>query len=135
MTVTDRPPFDFDPAEPVRPARPAPKPIAITLPPAMVAQEWETYDHMNGPDEGVSPTEDCGAECGDPIMDGDPVRKVGGDWMHDACAAKAITSAEGNQAWLTLADMIAARPSAFRASDIRAVMSNVARIARAGGAS
>jgi hypothetical protein len=109
------------------------EPTTITLPPALAATEWDTYDHMNGGDGGIHPVEKC-LRCGKGVSDGDPMRKLGDEWMHDACAVEAITTADIDAAWLLLADMITARPSAFRASDIKAALSNVARIARRGAA-
>jgi hypothetical protein len=106
-----------------------PAPITITLPPAGIAEDRTTYSHMTGHEGGMWPAEECEA-CNGPISDGDPVRKVGDDWLDETCAVKKITAADGDAAWLILADLVTARPSAFRASDIRAVMSNVARIGR-----
>lgn len=104
--------------------------VSITLPPAMGATYWSDPDPEGS--SGIHPTEQC-PSCRGLVDDGDPVRKVGGQWMHDACAVTAITTADVDAAWLLLADMVAARPSKFRASDIKAVMSNVARIARNAG--
>lgn len=103
--------------------------LTITLPPAMTARDVGSYA-----ESGMHPAEKC-ALCRDSIEDGDPVRKVDDGWMHETCAVAAITQADGDAAWLILADMISARPSTFRASDIRAVMANVARIARRSQAS
>jgi hypothetical protein len=105
--------------------------VTIALPPAREAQEWADVDPEGS--SGVHPAEECGL-CNEEIGDGDQVRKVGAAWMHETCAVAAITQAAGDTAWLLLADMITARPSAFRASDIKAVLSNVARIARRGAA-
>lgn len=105
-------------------------PITITLPPAREAAAW--YDPHPEGGSGIHPAESC-PSCPEPIDDGDPVRYVDGHWRHEACAIAAITSADGDRAWLLLADLISRRPSAFRASDIRAVMQNVARIARQTG--
>jgi hypothetical protein len=108
---------------------PDPQPVNVTLPAARAAVEWSNYDHMNGPDGGIHPVETCSA-CRHDVRDGDPMRKVGNDWLHEACALARITAADGDAAWLILADQVVARPSAFRATDIKVIMRNVSAIAR-----
>jgi hypothetical protein len=124
-------PFDG----PVRPDRPEPQPITITLPAAKLAEDFYSSDPA---DDGTWPHDPCGL-CSSPeqfewFNDGDHVRRVDGyGWVHERCAVARITSAQVDEAWLLLADAVTSRPSAFKASDIRAVMQNVARIARRGG--
>ena len=101
-------------------------PVTVTLPAAKEAVEVGDYEGWT-----VIPTGWCSADCGQEITDGDLVRKVERDlWMHEACAIKRITESDADAAWLLLADAVIQRPSAFKASDIRAVLQNVARIAR-----
>lgn len=127
MTISD-----FGPPSP-----PQPRPTTITLP-APILAAYHRGDGSPDDDSGIVPAEWCatdeGVGCGREIDEGDPVRSLDGRWLHETCAVKAITEADATDAWLTLADLIVARPSAFKASDIRAVLSNVARIARTGGA-
>lgn len=134
--MSDDKPFGGD----TRPAgaeseRPAPEPFTIALPPALVAEDRSTYDHMNGHSEYMWPADWCvaadngGYGCGQPIRDGDHIRKVRGEWVHDACARKAYFAATSAEAWIMLADAVAARPHTFKATEIRTIVSNVVRIA------
>jgi hypothetical protein len=111
---------------PTPPDRPRPTSVTITLPPAQTATD--IYD---GGCVATLPSGYCSAGCNVLINDGDPVRASSpGHWMHADCAIKQITEADTDRAWLLLADAVTRRPSAFKASDIKAVMQNVARIAR-----
>jgi hypothetical protein len=111
-----------------------PEPFTITLPPALIA---EARVYGAGPDETeqVWPAEWCPGEvnggygCGKPIEDEQPVRKVRGEWVHDACARKAYAASTPAEAWILLADAVAARPHTFKATEIRTIISNVVRIA------
>jgi len=105
-----------------------PEPVAITLPSARLA----LYHYGAGdPDEmGMWPRWNCGY-CLEPFEDGEPVRHTTSHgWGHEKCVIETLTTSTVDQAWLLLADAVTHRPSAFKASDIRAVMQNVARIAR-----
>lgn len=103
--------------------------LTVTLPPPVQAVEWSTYTHMNGEEGGTYPAAEC-ASCDQPIADGDGVHKVGAEWLHQLCAVAAITGATPDLAWLILADQVIARPSAFRASEVKTIMRQVAAIAR-----
>lgn len=106
-----------------------PRVMTITLPPAQVATDIYDQNAVT-----TTPSGWCSAGCKAPIQDGEHVRSIQpGLWMHEACALKHITDSDTNEAWLILADAVARRPSAFKASDIRAVMQNIAHIARNGG--
>lgn len=113
----------------------APEPFTITLPPALVAEDRSTYDHMNGHSEYMWPADWChgadngGYGCGKPIEHDQPIRKVRGEWLHDACARKAYAASTPAEAWILLADAVAARPHTFKATEIRTIISNVVRIA------
>ena len=101
----------------------APEPVTITLPAARQAIYWETQG-IEGGDCGMSPAEEC-ASCDGPFEDGDPVRQIGTEWLHELCAVAAITGTTPDLAWLILADQVCARPSAFRASDASVVRTSV----------
>jgi hypothetical protein len=112
----------------------APAPVTITLPPAVLTE----YRHSGHPEEGAelfpaSAWEECPG-CGKGFEEDQLVRKLDGRWTHEDCAIRSLTTGSADDAWLTLAGVIAARPSAFRASDIKAVLTNVAAIARRGHA-
>lgn len=107
------------------------EPVTITLPAARQAEDHTTYDRMSGFDGGMSPAEEC-ASCDKPFVEGAPVRQVGAEWLHELCALAAIQGTTPDLAWLILAEQVVARPSAFRASDIKAILRNVAVIARRG---
>ncbi len=105
----------------------------VHLPPAARATEFDIYSDLGGVDCGFFPAGTCQAECGQEFEDGDQVRRTSAsEWMHDACFVARIQDGDVDQAWLLLADAVVRRPSGFRASDIRSVMQNVARIARRG---
>lgn len=109
-----------------------PTPVTITLPPAVLTE----YRHSGHPEDGSelyppSAWEECPG-CRKGFEEDQLVRKLDGRWHHEDCAIHRLTDGDVNQAWLTLAGAIAARPSAFRASDIKAVLNNVAAIARRG---
>lgn len=67
--------------------------------------------------------------CAEKIDEGDPVRKLDGAWMHAHCAREAVVKADVDEAWLLLADQVAARPHVFRATEIRTVLNAVSAIA------
>lgn len=127
--MPDRDPLRYpldDPQPFSGPVYPEPAPVTITLPPARLAEARYAEDGLY-----VVPSEECAAGCNQLVSEGDPVRHIAGlGWVHDACAVRRITGMQVDEAWLVLADEITRRPSAFKASDIRAVMQNVARIAR-----
>lgn len=118
---------------------PKPEQVTLTLPAPLLAENRETYDHMNGYDGGMWPAETCGMDgppddrlgpgCGKPISEDEPVRKMRGWWMHADCARDAITAADVDEAWLLIADQVAARPHKFKASEIRTVLNAVTAIA------
>lgn len=108
----------------------APTSVTVTLPPARVAVEWADNDPEGG--SGVAPADWCRG-CETPIGDGDAVRKIAGRWLHDECAFAQLRAVSVDEAWLLLADEVVARPSAFRAGDVKAVMRNVVAIARRPG--
>lgn len=118
---------------------PKPEQVTLTLPAPLLAENRTTYDHMNGLDGGVWPAETCGMGgppddrfgpgCGKPISENQPVCKMRGWWLHADCARNAVTVADVDEAWLLIADQVAARPHKFRASEIRTVLNSVAAIA------
>lgn len=115
-----------------------PQPLTIILAPAVVAEARSNGYLPDGSlDVFVWPADWCtgpvygGVGCGKQINPDQPVRKVHGMWVHDDCARKAITTASVDEAWILLADQVAARPHTFRATEIRAIVQNVARIASA----
>lgn len=123
----------------------APEQVTLTLPAPVVAEDRTTYDHMNGHDGYMWPAERCGPfepqdpdfpdegrigpGCGKSIEEDQPVRKMRGWWLHSDCARNAITGADVDEAWLLLADQVAARPHRFKASEIRTVLNAVTAIA------
>lgn len=114
--------------------------VTVTLPPATSVQITQ-----GGPDidtgaiyDAIWPAEDCGGQvdvegtsigCGEPLAEGDPVRKLDGLWLHASCFRKQIAESDIEDAWLILAEAVAARPHAFRSRDIRAVLTQVADMA------
>lgn len=103
------------------------KPITVTLPPSVEA----AFHYSSNPDDsGMSPCDACQI-CLKPVADGELMRRTNSHgWTHEDCMIQSTTAAQADQAWLILADEVTHRPSAFKASDIRAVMQNVSRIAR-----
>lgn len=75
------------------------------------------------------PDDRFGPGCGKPIEEDQPVRKMRGWWLHSDCARDAVTSVDVDEAWLLIADQVAARPHKFRASEIRTVLNAVSAIA------
>lgn len=106
----------------------APERVTVSLPPPFVA-EIRGWSREEAGELYPSERVDC-LGCGEGFEEDQPVRKVGTRWAHEACTLQQLTDGDADTAWLTLADLIAARPSAFRASDIKAVLHNVALIAR-----
>lgn len=119
--------------------------VTLRLPEPIVAEDRRGYDHMNGETGAMWPAEQCGRRspwdgavdrgCDKPFQEGDHVRKVRGLWLHAECARAEVTAADVDQAWLLIADQVAARPHKFRASDIRTVMRAVSAIAARASAS
>jgi hypothetical protein len=117
---------------------PKPEPVTLTLPEPVVAS-W--YIAGSDPDDSdrMMPAERCGTRsawdssadrgCDKEFEEGDHLRKLRGTWLHANCARDAITAADVDEAWLLIADQVAARPHKFRASDIRVVMRAVSAIA------
>lgn len=118
--------------------RPTPEQVTLTLPEAAVAM---LYVAGSDPDDSdrMMPTDRCGTRsawdssvdrgCDKEFEDGDHVRKLRRVWLHAECAHDAITAADVDEAWLLIADQVAARPHKFRASEIRTVLNAVAAIA------
>lgn len=102
---------------------PASGPFTITLPAPAISQPRRLPPGFERP-----PLSDC-PKCDQPIEVADRIRKVHSVWMHDDCAREAIRGMGASQSWLMLAEHVAATPSAFRASEIRAIVRAVIDIA------
>lgn len=105
--------------------RPGPEPIEITLVlPAVLADYRTEYDEP--------PASWCRGCLGDIGGDKRAV-KLAGLWMHEACARKRLDPAFPREAWLLVAEHIAAAPSRHRVATIRAAMTALAAMLRDGG--
>lgn len=102
---------------------PAPGPLTITLPDPAISRPRRVPPGYTAP----APS-DC-PNCGGRIEPADRIRKVHSSWMHAECAQDVIGSMGTADLWLMLAEHVAATPSAFKASEIRAIVSAVVRIA------
>ncbi len=115
--------------------------ITLRLPASAVAH-WQLGSADPDDSDRLWPAEYCGPDgpwasdeehvgpgCGKPVTEDEPVRKMRGWWLHADCARAAITAADVDEAWLLIADQVAARPHKFRASEIRTVLNAVSAIA------
>lgn len=85
--------------------------------------------HPAGPgDLPAPPPSDC-PKCREPIEPADRIRKVLTGWFHAECAREVIATMGNSNLWLMLAEQVAARPSAFKTSEIRAIVRAVIEIA------
>lgn len=106
--------------------RVAPSEITVTL-----RATGESHDYTE-PETGAWLVGTCG-RCRSELDDGAPIVKHSTyGWVHLACMAELIKVMAPDEAWMTLAEQIAASPSRYRAAEIRAVVQNVIRIARRG---
>ena len=67
--------------------------------------------------------------CGEVTGEAESITKLFSSWWHHECA-KAYLRTEGqDEAWLVLGRQLADRPSAFKASQIKAIAEQLVRIA------
>lgn len=68
--------------------------------------------------------------CGERLADGDQIRYRADRPMHLACYRTAVESLAVRSAWVAIAEDMARAPSRHNAATVRAVLENLARLAR-----
>lgn len=67
--------------------------------------------------------------CEQQIADGADISFFRGDWVHAACATKALMESEAQNAWLALGADMARHPRAYSAAEMKVILNQLMRIA------
>ncbi|MET0415790.1 MAG: hypothetical protein ABW022_07195 [Actinoplanes sp.] len=69
--------------------------------------------------------------CEKRIEDGAEISFFRGEWLHAACATKALLESEAHNAWLALGADMARHPRAYSAAETKVILNQLMRIASA----